>query len=82
MAFGTEAMAGKWFDFEVISQTVPSEENRRGFNSYKTHTDNLSVWIVDYIKAARELQISLYGQSNIILSEGKRNTAIDLAVNG
>ena len=82
VAFGTEAMAGKWFDFEVISQTVPSEENRRGFNSYKTHTDNLSVWIVDYIKAARELQISLYGQSNIILSEGKRNTAIDLAVNG
>lgn len=82
MALGTEAMAGKWFDFDVISQTAPSEENRRGFNSYKTHTGNLSVWIVDYIKAARELQLSIYGQSNIVLSEGKRITAIDLASNG
>ena len=82
MALGTEAMAGKWFEFNVISQTAPSENNRRGFNSYKTHTGNLSVWIVDYIKAAQELQISIYGQSNIILSEGKRVTAIDLASNG
>ncbi len=81
LTLGAEAMAGEWFDFEIISQTAPSEENRRGYNSYKTHTGNLSVWIVDYIKAAYELQISIYGQSNVILSEGKRNTALDLAAN-
>lgn len=78
-SLGAQAMTGKWFEFDVISNTAPSEENRRGFNSYKTHTGNLSVWIVDYVKAARELQLSIYGQSNIRLSEGKRNTAIDLA---
>ena len=78
-ALGTQALTGKWFEFDVISSTAPSEENRMGFNSYKTHTGNLSVWIVDYIKAARELQLSIYGETNINLSEGKRNTAIDLA---
>ena len=81
VSLGTQALAGKWFEFETISRTAPSEENRRGFNSYKTHTGNLSVWIVDYIKAARDLQISIYGETNIILSEGKRTTAIDLANN-
>lgn len=78
-SLGTQALAGKWFEYDVISATAPSEENRMGFNSYKTHTGNLSVWIVDYIKAARELQLSIYGETNVILSEGKRNTAIDLA---
>lgn len=78
-SLGAQAITGRWFEFDVISNTAPSEENRRGFNSYKTHTGNLSVWIVDYVKAARELQLSIYGQSNIRLSEGKRNTAIDLA---
>ena len=81
LTLGAEAMAGEWFAFDVVSQTAPSEENRRAYNSYKTHTGNLSVWIVDYVKAAYDLQISIYGQSNIILSEGKRNTAIDLAAN-
>lgn len=80
-ALGTQALAGKWYEYEIISTTAPSEENRMGFNSYKTHTGNLSVWIVDYIKAAKELQLSIYGETNIILSEGKRNTAIDLAIN-
>lgn len=78
-SLGAQAMTGKWFEFDVISQTAPSEENRRGFNSYKTHTGNLSVWIVDYIKAAHDLQLSIYGKTNITLSEGNRTTAIDLA---
>ena len=81
LTLGAEAMAGEWFAFEIVSQTAPSEENRRAYNSYKTHTGNLSVWIVDYVKAAYDLQISIYGQSNIILNEEKRNTAIDLAAN-
>ena len=81
LTLGAEAMAGDWLSFNVVSYTAPSEENRRGYNSYKTHTGNLSVWIVDYVKAAYDLQISIYGQSNIILSEGNRNTALDLAAN-
>lgn len=78
-SLGAQAMTGKWFEYDVISLTAPSEENRRGFNSYKTHTGNLSVWIVDYVNAARELQLSIYGKTNIIIEEGKRTTAIDLA---
>lgn len=76
---GSQAIADEWFKYEIISVTAPSEANRRGFNSYKTHTGNLSVWIVDYVKAARDLQISIYGKTNIVLSDGNRNTAIDLA---
>ncbi len=76
-----EAMSGEWLDFEIASQPAPSEENRRGFSGYKTHTGNLDVWIVDYIKAARDLQNSIYGETNIVLGSG-RVSAIELAKNG
>ena len=81
LTIGAEAMADDWFSYNVVSQTAPSEENRRGFNSYKTHTGNLSVWIVDYIKAARELQLSIYGKTNITVDENERVSAIELAMN-
>ena len=51
-----------------------------GFTGYRTYTGNLDVWIVDYVRAARELQLSLYDQTNIVIDEETHVSAIDLAL--
>lgn len=78
ITLASEAMAENWIGFEIISQVAPDTANRKSFSGYKTYTGNLDVWIVDYVKAAQELQNSVYGNSNITL-ESKRSSAIDLA---
>ena len=81
ISYGTQALREGWMKYEIVSMVEPSEELRYGVRGFRTYTGYLDVWIVDYIKAARDLQISIYGETNIILSEGKRTTAIDLANN-
>lgn len=80
ITLASDAMAENWIGFEIISQAAPDTANRKSFSGYKTYTGNLDVWIVDYVKAAQELQNSVYGNSNITL-ESKRSSAIDLANN-
>lgn len=80
ITLASDAMAENWIGFEIISQVAPDTANRKSFSGYKTYTGNLDVWIVDYVKAAQELQNSVYGNSNITL-ESKRSSAIDLANN-
>ncbi len=80
LTLAADAMNENWIGFEVVSQIAPDTANRKSFNGYKTHTGNLDVWIVDYIKAAQDLQNSIYGNSNITL-ESVRKSAIDLANN-
>ncbi len=80
LTLAADAMNENWIGFEVISQIAPDTANRKSFNGYKTHTGNLDVWIVDYVKAAQDLQNSIYGNSNITL-ESIRKSAIDLANN-
>ena len=57
----------------------PSEELRYGVTGFRTYTGYLDVWIVDYIKAARELQLALYNQTNIEIDPTTHVSAIDLA---
>lgn len=78
ITLASDAMAENWIGFEIVSQVAPDTANRKSFSGYKTYTGNLDVWIVDYVKAAQELQNSVYGNSNITL-ESKRSSAIDLA---
>lgn len=78
ITLASDAMAENWIGFEIVSQVAPDTANRKSFSGYKTYTGNLDVWIVDYVKAAQELQNSVYGDSNITL-ESKRSSAIDLA---
>lgn len=80
ITLASDAMAENWIGFEIISQVAPDTANRKSFSGYKTYTGNLDVWIVDYVKAAQELQNSVYGNSNITL-ESKRSSAVDLANN-
>lgn len=78
ITLASDAMAENWIGFEIVSQVAPDTANRKSFSGYKTHTGNLDVWIVDYVKAAQELQNSVYGNSNITI-ESNRSSAIDLA---
>lgn len=80
LSLATKAVTEGWLGFEVVSQVAPSEETRMGFTGYRTYTGYLDVWIVDYVKAAREIQLSLYGQTNITIDENNHVSAIDLAL--
>ena len=77
---GAKAITEGWLKYDIVSQVAPSEETKMGFQNYRTYTGHLDVWIVDYVKAARELQLSLYGQTNITIDENTHVSAIDLAL--
>ena len=80
LSLGTKAITEGWLNYDIVSQVAPSEETRMGFTGYQTYTGNLDVWIVDYIKAAKELQQSLYNNTNIVINEETHVSAIDLAL--
>ena len=71
ISFGTQAVTAKWYNYEIISAAVPSEEHRLDYRG------NSWVWIVDYPAAAKALHETIYGYSNIELNED-RVSAIDI----
>lgn len=71
ISLGTQALTNKWYDFEIVSQAIPKEEHRMDYMGYSW------VWIVDYPAAARDLQLEIYGTSNIHLNED-RVSVIDI----
>lgn len=79
LSLGMQALSEGWLKYEIVSQVMPSEELRYGVSGFQTYTGKLDVWIVDYIKAARELQLGLYGQTNIEINPMTHISAIDLA---
>lgn len=79
LSYGTQALSEGWMNYEIVSMVQPSEELRYGVRGFRTYTGYLDVWIVDYIKAARELQLALYNQTNIEIDPATHISAIDLA---
>ena len=80
LSLGTQALSEGWMNYEIVSMVEPSEEYRYGVDHFQTYSYNdLFVWIVDYIKAARELQLALYDQTNIEIDPMTHISAIDLA---
>lgn len=79
LSLGMQALSEGWLKYEIVSQVMPTEELRYGVTGFQTYTGKLDVWIVDYIKAARELQLALYGQTNIEINPMTHVSAIDLA---
>lgn len=75
ISLATQGLAGKWYEYEIISTTEPIEECRLDYSGYAW------VWIVDYPLAAQELQKKIYGETNIKLNED-RVTAIDVMKRG
>lgn len=74
-SLATQALMNKWYDYEIVQQTLPLPENRLDYSGVAW------VWIVDYPADAKALQETIYGTSNIILNDN-RETAIDLMRSG
>lgn len=79
LSLGMQALSEGWLNYEIVSMVEPSEELRYGVSGFRTYTGYLDVWIVDYIKAARELQLALYNQTNIEIDPETHISAIDFA---
>ncbi len=79
LSLGMQALSEGWLNYEIVSMVEPSEELRYGVSGFRTYTGYLDVWIVDYIKAARELQLALYDQTNIEIDPETHISAIDFA---
>lgn len=71
ISLGTKAIMGGWAGYERTQLQVPADENCQQGDA------NMWIWVVDYHKAAHDLQMQLYGQSNINIEEG-RTTLIDV----
>lgn len=71
ISLGTQAISNKWYNYEIVSDAIPSDEHRLDYRG------NAWVWIVDYPAAAKSLQEKIYGQSNIELSTD-RVSAVDI----
>ncbi|MBQ2847590.1 MAG: LCP family protein [Clostridia bacterium] len=79
ISLGTQALSDGWLQYEIASQAYPDEQHRYGVDYFQTYTGRLFVWIVDYITAARDLQLALYNQTNIEINPLTHVSAIDLA---
>ncbi|MGN0526104.1 MAG: LCP family protein [Acutalibacteraceae bacterium] len=65
VSLATKAVVGGWANFELQEIVMPDEESR------KAHNGETWYWIVDYPKAAQNLQNKIYGYSNIELDENR-----------
>lgn len=75
ISLATQALTGKWYNYQIISNTLPASENRLDYEGAAW------VWIVDYPADAVYLQNTIYGKTNIVLNTD-RVTAIDLMRSG
>lgn len=60
LSIGTQAILQGWMNYPINAITVPSEDYRQG-----SYIGGTSFIIIDYQAAAHELQMALYGNSNI-----------------
>lgn len=78
LSLATQAFAGQWYNYQIKSVDIPSSDARYGQSGVQTSVSSgVWVWLVDYPLAAQEMQMALYGSTNIELDEN-RVTAIDV----
>lgn len=71
LSYAAKAVTDGWANFTVTEMTMPTPDTRMPYSSRATAW----IWIVDYPLAAQQLQLELYGRTNIKLEEN-RKTAI------
>lgn len=71
ISYATKAVTEGWAKYEISEITMPTPDARYGYSSKATAW----IWVVDYPLCAQKLQLELYGDTNINLSED-RKTAI------
>jgi hypothetical protein len=78
LSIGATAISQKWSDYKVVQITIPNVNT--GGTGQSTYINSEFVWVVDYAKAAQDLQMALYGQSNIELDDANRTSPLDMLV--
>ena len=71
ISLAATALTNKWYEYEIVSETAPSEDARLAYSGSSW------IWVVDYPLAAQTVQLSIYGTTDIELSD-ERVTAFDL----
>ena len=72
-----QAVAYNWMDFEMVELVLPNEDF---VDRASTYVNGQSTWVVDYALCAQKLQMALYGETNIVLSND-RKSVLDLVTN-
>ena len=71
VSMGVKALTGGWVNYERTQLQMPPEDCRTSGSA------NMWIWVVDYELAAYKLQMEIYGQSNIKISDD-RTSIIDV----
>lgn len=71
LSLGVEALTGGWAKYPRKQLEAPASDCRQSGSA------DMWIWVVDYQKAAHDLQIELYGESNITL-DADRKTFIEI----
>lgn len=61
ISLGSNAILGKWYDYQVYSMEAPPESAREAYNGSSW------MWMVDYPYSAQYVQKQIYGESNIVI---------------
>lgn len=70
ISIGNLALRDNWLNYTIQSTNVPGVENRDGGQYFSVSYNNW-IWLADIPKDAYELQMTIYGKSNIQLSENR-----------
>ncbi|MGN1328325.1 MAG: LCP family protein [Eubacterium sp.] len=70
ISLGNTALKDGWLNFEVKSSNVPSTENCKGGQNFSA-APGYWIWLADIPKDAYELQMRIYGKSNINLNPNR-----------
>ena len=70
ISIGNTALRDGWLDYEMKTKNVPAVENCKGGSRFSVAPGNW-IWLADIPKDAYELQMEIYGKSNIKLSENR-----------
>ncbi|MGN1203054.1 MAG: LCP family protein [Eubacterium sp.] len=70
ISIGNLALKDGWLNFNIETINVPTTENSTGGQNFSVAPGNW-IWIADIPKDAYELQMFIYGKSNIQLNENR-----------
>ncbi len=68
LGYAAKAVKDGWANFTISEMTMPTKETRKSYNSRSTAW----IWVIDYPLAAQQLQLELYGTTNINLKENRK----------
>lgn len=77
MSLIAQAYTYKWMDFDMKEVMLPNTDY---VDRFSTYIGSQWAWVVDFVLCAKTVQETIYGESNIIISED-RVSALDFVTN-